>query len=138
MKVSSRGEYGLRALYDLAEHYNEGTIPSSDIATRQHIPQNYLNQLLIVLRRSGLIESERGRNGGHRLARPPHKITLSEAVRALDGTTAPVECIEDVASCDDHCAYCNVWREVQSATDNVLDKKTLADVTHTRHIKRSK
>jgi Rrf2 family protein len=138
MKVSSRGEYGLRALYDLAEHYSDGAVPSSAIAKRQHIPQDYLNQLLIVLRRAGLIESERGRNGGHRLARAPHQITLSQAVRALDGTTAPVECIEDIASCDDHCAYCNVWREVQSATDHVLDKKTLADVTRTRHIKNTK
>ena len=129
MKVSSRGEYGLRALYDLAEHYDEGTIPSSDIAKRQHIPQNYLNQLLIVLRRSGLIHSERGRNGGHRLARPPKKITLGEAVRVLDGSTAPVDCLDDAAACDAHCAYCNIWREVKDATDSVLGKKTLADVT---------
>src|SRR5574341_1415205 len=97
MRVSSRGEYGLRALYDLAQHYSDGPVPSSDIARRQSIPPNYLNQLLIVLRRSGLIRSERGRNGGHRLARPPHKITLREAVRVLDGTTAPKECVEDAA-----------------------------------------
>ncbi len=132
MRVSSRGEYGLRALYDLAEHYHEGPVPSGDIAKRQHIPQNYLNQLLIVLRRSGLILSDRGRNGGHRLARAPEKITLGEAVRVLDGTTAPTECVEDARSCDDHCAYCYVWRQVKEATDGILGKKTLADVTQQR------
>lgn len=132
MRVSSRGEYGLRALYDLAEHYSDGPIPSSDIARRQSIPPNYLNQLLIVLRRSGLIRSERGRHGGHRLARPPHKITLRQAVRVLDGTTAPKECVEDASVCNDHCAFCYVWREVKSATDNLLGSKTLADVTQRR------
>ncbi|MGE5264874.1 MAG: RrF2 family transcriptional regulator [Acidobacteriota bacterium] len=129
MRVSSRGEYGLRALYDLAEHYTEGPIPSADIARRQHIPPNYLNQLLIVLRRSGIIHSERGRRGGHRLARPPQKITLSEAVHVLDGSTAPVDCVDDVTTCDEHCAYCYIWREVKEVTESVLGKKTLADVT---------
>ncbi|MBI4791091.1 MAG: RrF2 family transcriptional regulator [Chloroflexi bacterium] len=132
MRVSSRGEYGLRALYDLAEHYNQGPIPSSDIAKRQRIPPNYLNQLLIVLRRSGLIRSDRGRHGGHRLARAPQTITLSEAVQVLDGSTAPVECVDDAISCDEHCAYCYVWREVKEATDSVLGKRTLADVTQQR------
>lgn len=132
MRVSSRGEYGLRALYDLAEHYAEGPVPSADIAKRQHIPQNYLNQLLLVLRRSGLIFSDRGRNGGHRLARAPEKITLGEAVRVLDGTTAPAECVDDARSCDDHCAYCYVWREVKEATDGILGKRTLADVAQHR------
>lgn len=130
MRVSSRGEYGLRALYDLAQHYTDGPVPSSDIAKRQSIPPNYLNQLLISLRRSGLIHSERGRNGGHYLARPPHEITLGEAVHVLDGTTAPKECVEDASVCTDHCTYCDVWREVKSATDSILARKTLADVTH--------
>jgi Rrf2 family cysteine metabolism transcriptional repressor len=132
MKVSSRGEYGLRALYDLAEHYSQGPVPSAEIAKRQKIPQNYLNQLLIVLRRSGLVRSERGRHGGHQLARPPQKIRLDEAVQALDGSTAPVECVDNATSCDDRCAYCYVWREVKEATDSVLGSKTLADVTQRR------
>lgn len=132
MKVSSRGEYGLRALYDLAEHYDQGPIPSSDIARRQHIPPNYLNQLLIVLRRSGLIRSDRGRRGGHQLARPPQSITIEQAVQALDGSTAPVDCVDDATLCDEHCAYCSVWREVKEATDSVLASKTLADITHAR------
>lgn len=132
MRVSSRGEYGLRALYDLVEHYSEGPIPSADIAKRQRIPPNYLNQLLIVMRRSGLIHSERGRHGGHQLARPPQKITLSEAVHVLDGSTAPVGCVDDVTTCDEHCPYCYVWREVKQATDSILGKKTLADVARGR------
>ncbi len=132
MRVSSRGEYGLRALYDLAQHYSDGPVPSCEIAKRQSIPPNYLNQLLITLRRSGLIHSERGRNGGHRLARAPHKITLDEAVRVLDGSTAPKECVDDASVCTDHCTYCDVWREVKSATDSILAHRTLADMTHQR------
>ncbi len=129
MRISSRGEYGLRALYDLAKHYADGPVPSADIARRQSIPRDYLNQLLIVMRRSGLIRSERGRHGGHRLARPPQKITLREAVSVLDGSTAPRECVENASACDEHCTYCNVWREVKSATDSILARRTLADVS---------
>ncbi|MBI3537592.1 MAG: RrF2 family transcriptional regulator [Chloroflexi bacterium] len=132
MRVSSRGEYGLRALFHLAENYDKGPVASGEIAKRQHIPPDYLNQLLIVLRRSGLVHSSRGRHGGHQLARPPRQIKLSDAVRVLDGTTAPVECLENKNACDDHCNYCYVWREVKQATDDILKNKTLADVTRRR------
>ncbi len=127
MRVSSRGEYGLRALYDLAEHYDEGPVSSAAISKRQHIPQDYLNQLLIVLRHAGFIRSARGRRGGHQLARSPQKIRLRDAVRALDGTTAPIDCIE-TKSCDDQCPYCDVWQEIKQATDEILNGKTLADI----------
>ncbi len=131
MRVSSRGEYGLRALYDLAEHYAEGPVASAAIAKRQHIPQDYLNQLLIVLRRSGLIKSARGRHGGHQLALPPRQIRLSDAIRVLDGTTAPIDCIEE-QSCNDQCPYCDVWHKVKQATDEILHNKTLADIGKSR------
>ena len=71
MRISSKGEYGLRALFDLAQRYGEGPIQSHDIHLRQGIDENYLNQILIVLRKAGLIDSVRGPQGGHRLARPP-------------------------------------------------------------------
>jgi Rrf2 family protein len=83
---------------------------------------------LIILRRSGFIRSARGRRGGHQLARSPQKIRLSDAVRALDGTTAPIDCIE-AQSCGDDCPYCNVWQEIKQATDAILKGKTLADIT---------
>jgi Rrf2 family protein len=76
MRISSKGEYGLRALFDLAQRYGEGPIQSDDIAARQGIPANYLNQMLILLRRAGLIDSLRGPQGGHMLARSPEQINL--------------------------------------------------------------
>lgn len=89
MRISSKGEYGLRALFDLAQHYGAGPVQSRDIHERQGIDENYLNQILILLRKAGLIESLRGSQGGHRLARPPHQITLLEALTALEGPLLP-------------------------------------------------
>jgi Rrf2 family protein len=70
MRISSKGEYGIRALFDLAQRYGEGPIQSRDIHLRQGIDENYLNQILLSLRKAGLLESIRGPQGGHRLARP--------------------------------------------------------------------
>ncbi len=135
MKISTRGEYGLRALLDLARHYGEGPIPCADIAARQHIPPNYLNQLLITLRMAGLVRSVRGTSGGHFLARPPDQITVLEAIIALEGSTAPIDCIEDetteACQVDGLCELRQLWLEVKAAIDRVLGSKTLADLIRT-------
>ena len=85
MRISSKGEYGLRALIDLAQRYGDGPIQSHEIHQRQGVDENYLNQILILLRKAGLIESIRGPQGGHRLARLPSQITLLDALVALEG-----------------------------------------------------
>jgi Rrf2 family transcriptional regulator, cysteine metabolism repressor len=85
MRISSKGEYGLRALIDLAQRYGDGPIQSHEIHQRQGVDENYLNQILILLRKAGLIESIRGPQGGHRLARLPAQITLLDALVALEG-----------------------------------------------------
>ncbi len=100
MRISSKGEYGLRALLDLAQHHGIGLIQSREIHLRQGIDENYLNQILILLRRAGLIESVRGPQGGHRLARPPAQITLLDAISALEGPLLPVDTSRDIQSCD--------------------------------------
>ncbi|MBA3468391.1 MAG: Rrf2 family transcriptional regulator, partial [Herpetosiphonaceae bacterium] len=89
MRLSTKGEYGVRALFDLAQHYGEGLIQSHDIADRQGISENYLNQLLIGLRKAGLIMSVRGPQGGHQLARPPQAISLLDALLVLEGPLLP-------------------------------------------------
>jgi Rrf2 family cysteine metabolism transcriptional repressor len=91
MRISSRGEYGLRALLDLAQRYGKHPVISAEIASRQQIPEAYLNQLLIALRKAGLVRSTRGPNGGHELAYPPNRITLADAVIALESSYSPVE-----------------------------------------------
>src|SRR2546425_3244233 len=88
MKLSTKGEYGLLAIVDLALHSNQGPVQSFQIADRQHIPKQYLDQLMLILKKAGLVESSRGRQGGYQLAKPPSEISLLDIVTALEG---PVE-----------------------------------------------
>jgi Rrf2 family protein len=131
MRVSSKGDYGLRALFDLALHYGESPVQSADIAKRQDIPEAYLNQLLIILRRAGLIKSVRGPQGGHVLAREPGEIDLAEAIAALEGSSAPVDCVDgsDVdCGMVARCVLRPIWQQVYDATDRILRSTSLADL----------
>lgn len=85
MKLSSRSEYGIRALLELAQRRGQGPIQSRDIAEQQDIPDAYLNQLLLTLRKAGIVQSVRGPAGGHLLARSPERVTLAEVIGALEG-----------------------------------------------------
>jgi Rrf2 family transcriptional regulator, cysteine metabolism repressor len=131
MKVSTRAEYGIRALMDLAHYYGEGPVQSHDIARRQGLPEPYLNQLLATLRRAGLVQSKRGPSGGHLLTRPPDRITIGEAFLVLEGSIAPWLCVEEAET---NCIYapgCGlrpVWQAVKEATEQVLNRTTLADI----------
>jgi Rrf2 family protein len=131
VKVSTRAEYGIRALMDLAQRYGQGPVQSHDIAGRQGLPEPYLNQLLVTLRRAGLVQSKRGPSGGHVLARAPEQITVGEAFLALEGSVAPWLCVEDTET---NCIYapgCGlrpVWQAVKEATEHVLNRITLADI----------
>jgi Rrf2 family transcriptional regulator, cysteine metabolism repressor len=133
MKVSTRAEYGIRALMDLAQHYGEGPVQSHDIAARQGLPEPYLNQLLVTLRRAGLVQSKRGPSGGHVLARSPAQITVGEAFLALEGSVAPWLCVEETETNCIYAAGCGlrpVWQAVKEATEQVLNRTTLADIVH--------
>src|SRR3972149_7048838 len=99
MKVSTKGDYGVRALVELAHHYGEGPVQSAEIAARQEIPEPYLDQLLTSLRRAGFIRSVRGPQGGHALIRDPREVKLSEVMTALEGSLAPIACLEGDSSC---------------------------------------
>ncbi|MGQ0569609.1 MAG: RrF2 family transcriptional regulator [Armatimonadota bacterium] len=131
MKVSTRAEYGIRALIDLAAHYGEGPVQTHTIAERQGLPEPYLNQLMATLRQAGLVTSKRGPSGGHALARPPAEISLREAFGVLEGTTAPWWCVEvEDPDCEyaPGCGLRPVWLAIQTATEGVLDRLTLADL----------
>lgn len=132
MKVSSRAEYGLRALIDLANHFGEGPVHTKDIATRQGLPELYLNQLMISLRRARLVASKRGPAGGHTLARPPQEISLREAFDVLEGSTAPWWCVEmDDPDCiyAPGCGLRPVWQAINAAVERVLNELSLADIS---------
>jgi Rrf2 family transcriptional regulator, cysteine metabolism repressor len=131
VKVSTRAEYGIRALMDLAQHYGSGPVQSHDIAARQGLPEPYLNQLLVTLRRAGLVQSKRGPSGGHVLARAPGQVTVGEAFLALEGSVAPWLCVEDAETSCIYAPGCGlrpVWQAVKEATEQVLNRTTLADI----------
>ncbi|NTV63237.1 MAG: Rrf2 family transcriptional regulator [Oscillochloris sp.] len=131
MRISSKGDYGLRALFDLAQRYGEGPVQSEEIATRQGIPVNYLNQLLITMRRAGLIESLRGPQGGHMLARSPENITLLDAISVLEGPLLPSETArEDLIPTqpDDYALVDSIWDELRAQLEHLLAQTTLDDL----------
>ena len=131
MKISSKGEYGLRALFDLAQRYGSSPIPSADIAARQQIPEAYLNQLLITLRKTGLARSVRGPQGGHDLARRPASITLAQAVVALEGSYSPADDLDTPPPPNEPLEakiLREVWRQVEAAIRQVLESITLDDL----------
>jgi Rrf2 family protein len=122
LKVSTKGEYGVRALIDLAQHYGQGCIQSSDIAARQHIPEPYLEQILTTLRRAGFIRSVRGPQGGHALVRDPYELRLSEVLTVLEGSLSPAPCLDE-RPCD--CAQREVWEAIHESTMKILDNVTV-------------
>ena len=130
MKVSTKGDYGVRALVELAHHYGQGPVQSAEIAARQEIPEPYLDQLLTTLRRAGFIRSVRGPQGGHALVRDPREVKLSEVVMALEGSLAPIACVDDPEGCTKQggCVQREVWERVRDATKEILDSVTIADL----------
>jgi Rrf2 family protein len=130
MKISMKGDYGVRALVELAHHFGEGPVQSAVIANRQSIPEPYLDQLLTSLRRAGFIRSVRGPQGGHALIRDPHDLRLSEAMTALEGSLSPIACLDDPNGCHGtpSCCLRGVWEEIEQATTKILDSITIADL----------
>lgn len=136
VRVTMKGDYGLRAMIDLAVHYGQGPVPSSTIAARQRIPEHFLDQLLITLRRAGLLKSQRGPQGGHMLARPPAQITMGDVLYALEGQTAPMECVPDPSACQlvPGCAIREVWIQVEQYAQQLLAATTMAQLAERHRI----
>ncbi len=115
MMISTKGDYGVRALIDLAVHQGEGPVQRADIARRRRIPEAYLDHLLAQLRRGGFIRSTRGPGGGHQLAMPADEICLLHVLESLEGSLAPIGCVHEDAADDEHEPLCGqqwVWREL--------------------------
>lgn len=123
-------DYGVRALVELAQHDDETPLPTSEIASRQGIPEPYLDQVLAVLQKFGFVRSRRGPQGGHTLARNPNDINLGMVVGTLEGTAALLLCIEHPSECtlSAACAQREVWQTVEDTVQNVLDTTTIADL----------
>jgi Rrf2 family cysteine metabolism transcriptional repressor len=134
MRLSKRGEYGLRALQDLAAHYGEGPVPNRDLAARNNVPSRFLEQILLTLKHGQIVRSQKGPRGGYYLARPPQHINLAEVVRLLDGPLAPISCVSETAyepcGCPDMeaCGLRRVMREVRDVVAGMMERTTLADL----------
>jgi Rrf2 family protein len=134
MKISMKADYGIRALLDLAERFGDAPVPSHDIAARQHVPGPFLDQLLMTLRRAGMVRSTRGPRGGHTLSRSPEDVTLGQAIDILEGQAAQMECFAAPETCE-HSFGCPIRSSLLRAEDamrEVLDGTTLADMVRER------
>lgn len=130
MKLSTRAQYGTRALLDLALHWKEGPVLLKDIARRQRISLSYLQHLIALLVAAGIVRSTRGTGGGVWLAKSPKEIKLSEVVQLLEGSIAPVECVNNPEVCarSASCATRDIWGELKMVMEGVLESTTLQDL----------
>ena len=132
LKVSTKGRYGLRAIVDLAVHNKEGQVSLKSVADRQGLSENYLEQLFSSLKKSGLVKSIRGAQGGYLLARAPEDISVGDVLRSLEGTLSPVDCIDIEApvSCDkaDICVTAAVWAKIRDKINEVVDSISISDL----------
>lgn len=132
LKLSTKGEYGVRAMLELGLR-EEGCLTVHEIAERQGISAKYLEHLLSLLKKAGLVQSERGPKGGYRLAYPPFQITLGSILGALEGQSAPVECLrhEDVGNIcyfDESCALQEIWMDIYNGILEMLNSITLEEI----------
>jgi Rrf2 family cysteine metabolism transcriptional repressor len=137
---STRGEYGVRLMVELARHYGGGPISLAEMADHEALPRPYLEQLVVSLREHGLVHSTRGAHGGYQLALPPAEIRMGAVLRALEGPLAPMVCASEdpahAALCG-RTGFCNVnllWVKVRVAIADALDSMTLADLAVPREL----
>ena len=125
MRISAKGEYALRAILDLCRHRQPGLVPIQEIARRQGIPQRYLEQVLLALKRSGLLTSRRGSSGGYHLTKPPEEITVGAVLRAVEGEHAPFEVLGRRGNGFD---LVELWTEIGEAVSRVVDGLTFGEL----------
>lgn len=137
---STRGEYGVRLMVELARHYGAGPVSLTEMADHEALPRPYLEQLVVNLRAAGLVVSTRGAHGGYELGRDPAEIHMGAVVRALEGPIAPMVCASEDPAHAGICGrtgFCNVnilWTRVRDAIVTALDSMTLADLARPRGV----
>lgn len=135
MKISTKGRYALRMLLDLAQHMEQGYVPLKDIAERQNLSKKYLEQIVPVLNKSEMLQTNRGFQGGYRLAKAPDEYTVGEILRLTEGNLAPVACLaDDPNQClrREECITLPVWEGLYRAIAEYLDSITLQDILEGR------
>ena len=134
LRLSTRGRYGVKAMFELAMNHGRGPIPLKEIADRQGLSEHYLEQLVAPLRKAGLVKSVRGAHGGYMLNKDPASISVGDIIRVLEGPIAPTDCVAEDRDAVEHCgraAGCmarSVWAKVRDSIAEVVDSITLADL----------
>ncbi|MDR3282114.1 MAG: Rrf2 family transcriptional regulator [Candidatus Methanoplasma sp.] len=131
MFISTKGRYAVRLMLDLAMNGKRDNVKIKEVSKRQDISVKYLEQIISTLNKAGYVKSERGPQGGYRLARPPGEYTAGMIIRLMEGSTAPVSCLQaDVNECKraEQCISLILWKRLNEAVDEVLDGTTLADM----------
>ena len=130
MKISTKGRYALRLMLDLAVYDTGDPVSLKDVAKRQEISEKYLEQIISLLHKAGLVRSIRGAQGGYRLTRQPKEYTVGDILRQTEGSLAPAACIEDEKSCDriESCVTIRIYEKINRAVNSVVDGITLEDM----------
>lgn len=135
MKITYKGDYALKALFQLAlkyENEGDGVMSITEIAKSGDMPTKFLEQILLTLRKGGFVKSKRGINGGFSLARPAENITIGEVIRFIEGPLEPISCVEEerYKGCKDltSCIFRGVWKEVADSTAKIVDHLSFADL----------
>lgn len=131
MKFSTRSRYGINAMFELARRFGEGPASVKDISESQQIPEAYLEQLFMPLKKAGLIVAARGAQGGYTLASDPTEISVGAILRTLEGPLAPTDCLdEDGGGCErgSACPGRIIWEKIYGSINGVIDSLTLADI----------
>ena len=128
MRISAKGDYAIKAMLDLAMHRGRPLVPIQEIAARQAIPQRYLEQVLLALKRAGLLTSKRGSTGGYHLTKAPDDITVGAVLRAVEGGHAPFESGGHGRRNGAGSDLAELWSEIGEAVAGVVDRWTLGDL----------
>ena len=130
MKLSTKGRYGVTAMFDLAAHGNGEPVTAAEIAERQTMPLPYLEQILLKLRRSGLVKTVRGPSGGYVLTKKPAQVSIGSIIRATDGPVALADCVPKAATCPKSgcCSTRFLWENLSKKVSQVFDATTLKDL----------
>lgn len=139
MRISAKGEYAIKAMLDLALQRERGLIPIQEIAARQAIPQRYLEQVLLSLKRAGLLTSKRGSTGGYHLTREPEDITVGAVLRAVEGTRQPFEASGGTRrNGGTEAELADLWLEISEAVSKVVDRVTFGELVARARERRSR
>ena len=131
MKISTKGRYAIRVMLDLAEHENGEFVTLMDIAERQEISEKYLESIMAVLSKNGFVHSLRGKGGGYKLTRRPEQYTVGSILKVMEGSLAPVSCLDgEVNTCPRaaECRTIKMWQDLDKLVDDYFEGITIADL----------